>query len=180
MARLIDQLWFQRKRGRSRGVRMRSNGRSAMTRQSKWTWTPPSVGVSVQTPLPVRSPTTLDLEAVGAVDADDRRGGLQVVRELALELLARGAAHLRRAVALHGDVHGAPPLRIGARVGERVEHRLLRGGDIPLVDEDVFAGQDLRCFYGHPQIRISLAGPRASMLEGWATLRLPLGSGVTG
>ena len=37
---------------------MRSSGRSAMTRQSKWTWTPPSFGVSVQTPLPVRSPTT--------------------------------------------------------------------------------------------------------------------------
>src|SRR6478672_1849161 len=65
IARLIDQLWFQRKTGRRTGVRMRRSGRSAMTRQSKWMWTLPFRWVSVHTPLPVRSPTTLTSNVFG-------------------------------------------------------------------------------------------------------------------
>src|SRR5438477_4343333 len=47
-----------------------------------------------------------DLEFARAVEANDLRARLQVVGEAALELLARDAAHLRRAVCLDRDVDG--------------------------------------------------------------------------
>src|SRR5207244_9499814 len=79
----------------------------------------------------------LDLEPIGRLVADDLRAGLQVVRELPLELLAGFAADAGCAVGLDGDVDRSPPLRIGAGVGERLEDGLSGSVDIPLVDEDV-------------------------------------------
>ena len=90
-------------------------------------------GVSVQTPLPVRSPTTLTEKPLGASYLTISEVVLQRVGELALEVLLGGAADRRLAVALDVDVDGLPPLRVGARVGERIEHLLLRRVDVPLV-----------------------------------------------
>ena len=53
----------------------------------------------------------------------------------------------------------APPLGIGAGVGERVEHRLLRRVHVPLVDEHVLVGQ-ARLLYGWLTARITAASLR--------------------
>ena len=47
-----------------------------------------------------------------------------MVGQLALELLLRDRADLGRPVGLDRDVDRLPPLGIGPRVGERLQHRL--------------------------------------------------------
>ena len=88
----------------------------------------------------VRALTSLGLkEAKDLVEPDDRRGGVQVVREPPLEVLARDLPHRGQPLGLHCLVHGLPPFGVGAGVRERVEHGLGRRGDVPFVHEHVLA-----------------------------------------
>jgi hypothetical protein len=73
------------------------------------------------------------------LEPDDARARPQVIRQPSLEVLARHRAERGRPLGVDVQVHRAPPLRIRARVCERREGRLWRGGDVPLVDEQVLA-----------------------------------------
>src|SRR4051812_18493829 len=101
-----------------------------------------AVAVGRERPLagPGQVAHDLDLEVGGRIEDDDLRGGLERVGELALEVLLRRHARTGLLVSLDLDVGGLPPIWIGAGVGERVEDRLLRRVDVPLVEEHVLLG----------------------------------------
>jgi hypothetical protein len=94
-----------------------------------------------QRPQAGAAQVALDLGAdrVRRLEPRDPRPGAQVVREPALEVLARRRADRRGAAGLDVDVDRPPPDRVRARVGERVEDGIRRRGDVPLVDEQVLA-----------------------------------------
>jgi len=82
------------------------------------------------------------LHDLGRFEANDLRARVQVIRQAALEVLARDLADGGLAVGFDVDVDGAPPLRVGACVGDGSEDLLARRGDVPFVDEAVLGGAD--------------------------------------
>ena len=124
-ARAIAQSWFARKTGRSTG---RQRAQELAVGEHR------PVEADVGDAAPSRSasrrrgrqvarrprPPARAAARTGVIS--ERR--VQVVREPPLEVLARDGADLRRAVGLDRDVDRLPPQRVGAPVGERVEHRL--------------------------------------------------------
>jgi hypothetical protein len=81
------------------------------------------------------------LDDVRRLEPHDRRLGVQVVGEAALEVLARGLAEQGRTVGVDVDVDRAPPRRVAARVGDRVEDGLRGRRHVPLVDEAVLVAR---------------------------------------
>ena len=124
IARAIAQLWFQRNAGRSTGVSVRSSGgrRTRASRSARACRR--RRRVSVHVPRPRRSPSTSPSTTCGGSRRVIVERRVQVVRQAALEVLARDLAERRRPVGLDVDVDRRPPARVRARVGERVEHRL--------------------------------------------------------
>ena len=92
--------------------------------------------------VPAQVAVDLALDHVRRLERHDPRARVQVVGQPALEVLARFLAERRLAVGVDVDVDRLPPLRVGAGVGDRGEHRLARRGDVPLVDEHVLARRE--------------------------------------
>jgi hypothetical protein len=103
-----------------------------------------AVGQVGQRPAPGAAEVAVDLalDHLRRLEPDDPRARVQVVGQPALEVLARLLAELGLALGVDVDVDRPPPPRVGAGVGDRVEHRLARGGDVPRVDEQVLARGD--------------------------------------